>query len=177
MACGVFLLIGAFFTGPAFAVGYDFSFAAFLLLGVIALAVSVILEVVDLKRPFAEHVDRILERLPAEGALLDELNTFSAQSLERARRRLNLESAKVTSRLELIGGDVMKVSLVGLGALVYALFDQYRAMGASGIVVYLGFALLFGAGIGAWIAKFGASQANYYAELISMVIDTKTDLR
>lgn len=71
----------------------------------------------------------------------------------------------------------MKASLVGLGALAYALFDQYRTLGTSDVAAYLGFALLLGASIGAWSVNYGASQSDYYAELISIVIASKTDTR
>lgn len=69
-----------------------------------------------MKPPVTELMDRLLDVLPQEMEFVTRLTGFDEYSLEFARRRLEIESNKVLSRLELIGGDsVMKTSLLGIG--------------------------------------------------------------
>lgn len=155
---------------------------ALLLVGTIALLGGLLTSVVDsvrtAKRPFADHVDRIVELLPAESDLLNELQRFETPALEFARKRLNLESEKVTSRLEMIGGgERLSASWIGIALLGFAVLSQYKSFdvttGGVGGITLLGLALLLGLSIGALFVRYGASRSNYYSGILGLAIERK----
>ena len=162
--------------------GMNLALALLWVAGVLLFLAGLMLPLIDefrnLRRPIAQHVDNILGSLPIEDELLRNLQYFDVDTLQCARTRLNLESVRIASRLDLIGGNGIKASLVGIAALVYGLLSQYKQLDLSALslssVVYLGFALLLGLSIGGWVIKYGASQSDYYSELIGLTIDRKS---
>ena len=159
----------------------DVAMGIVLLVGFVILLIGVAIDLFEsvrtTKRPFAEHLDRMREQLPREHDLLLKLKAFDLSVLESAQRRLKLESTKVSSRLELIGGDGLKASLVGVGTLAYALLTQYQGFELSRLslanIGFIGVALWLGMSLGAWSAKYGAAQWDYYSELLTFVIEGK----
>lgn len=185
-AAGGFLFVVAIAVQPIWvsdARAKGWTIAVMLLVGTLALLGGLLTSVIDsvrtTKRPFAEHIDRILESLSGEGDLLDDLQGFEAPVLELARRRLNLESAKVTSRLKMIGGgDGLRASWIGIAVLGFAVLSQYEPFHVTAWsmtnVTLLGLALLLGLSIGGLFVRYGASQSNYYCEIIGLAIERKT---
>jgi len=100
------------------------------------------------RRPFVEHVDRVVDALGREYELIDALERFEAVILETARKRLQLESTKVASRLGVIGGgEGLRTSLVGIAVLAAALISQYEAVvhgWTTKCLAFFGIALLLG---------------------------------
>ncbi|WP_129642651.1 hypothetical protein [Peristeroidobacter agariperforans] len=79
------------------------------------------------RRPFVEHVDRIIEALDREHELIAALEHFETSTLEFACERLKLQSTKVVSRLGMIGGgEGLRTSLVGIALLGVALISKYE---------------------------------------------------
>lgn len=150
-------------------------------IGLIVLVIGLAIDLIDTLRttklPFLEHLERLHERLPREGDLLRQLDAFDVRVLESAQKRLRIESAHISVRLAVIGGDGLKGSLIGIGALAYALLVHYAGSDFSspGLawVSLIGLAALLGMSIAGWSVKYGASQWDYYGELISFAIDSK----
>lgn len=129
------------------------------------------------RRPFVEHVDRVVEALGREYELIAALEHFEAVILETARKRLQLESTKVASRLGVIGGgEGLRTSLVGIAMLAAALISQYEAVvhgWTMKSLAFFGVALLLGLSIGGLLVRYGASQADYYSEIIGLALQRK----
>jgi hypothetical protein len=89
-----------------------------------------------------------------------------------------MESNKVLSRLDLIGGDgVMKTSLLGIGVVLVTLVVTCREVDFSklsfAVLSVFGLALVAGMSIGAWQAKSGARRADFYVGMLSLAICSK----
>jgi hypothetical protein len=128
------------------------------------------------RRPFVDLVDRVLEALGRESELIAVLECFEREVLEIARKRLQLESTKVASRLGLIGGDGLKASLVGIAMLAAAMISQYEPVirgWTTKSLAFFGVVLLLGLSIGGLLARYGASQADYYSEIIGIALQRK----
>ena len=148
---------------------------AMMLVGVVLMAID---SVRTMKPPVVELMDRLLEVLPREAGFVARLTVFDEYSLEFVRRRLEIESGKVLSRLDLIGGDgIMKTSLFGIGLVLVTLVVDYREVDFSrlsfAVLGIFGLALVAGVSIGAWRAKSGAHGAGFYVGILSLVIDSK----
>jgi len=154
------------------------------ILGLSIFMVGVVTDIVDTvrgaRRPFVEHVDGIVEALGRESELIAALDRFEAVILETARKRLQLESTKVASRLGVIGGgEGLRTSLVGIAMLAAALISQYEAVvhgWTMKSLAFLGVALLLGLSIGGFLLRYGASQADYYSEIIGLAIQRKAHM-
>lgn len=150
--------------------------------GLVVMLFGTVLMVIDLVRtmkpPVTELMDRLLDVLPQEMEFVTRLTGFDEYSLEFARRRLEIESNKVLSRLELIGGDsVMKTSLLGIGVVLVTLVVSYREVDFSklsfAVLSVFGLALVAGMSIGAWRAKSGTRRADFYVGMLSLAIYSK----
>lgn len=154
------------------------------ILGLIMFSAGVIVSVVDTvrsnRRPFVEHIDGIVEALRRERELIGALECFETVTLEFARKRLQLESSKVASRLAVIGGgEGLRTSLVGIAMLAAAMFSQYEPViqgWTMKSVTYFGLALLVGLSIGGVLLRYGVSQAEYYSDIIGLALQRKTHL-
>ncbi len=162
--------------------GWVLGVLAFAAGGLVVMLIGTVLMVVDavrtMKPPLTELIDRLLDVSPQETELVTRLTAFDEYSLEFARRRLEIESNKVLSRLDLIGGDsVMKTSLLGIGVVLVSLVVTYREVDFSklslAVLGVFGLALVAGMSIGAWQAKSGARRADFYVGMLSLTIYTK----
>jgi hypothetical protein len=160
------------------------AYFAYLSLAILGLAVfsagavvGVVVVVRSSRRPFVEHVERIIEALGRECELIAALERFDSMTLEFACKRLQIESAKVASRLGVIGGgEGLRTSLVGIAMLGTALISQYEPIVDGWTMKSLalfGVALLLGLSIGALLARYGASQSDYYSEIIRLALQRK----
>lgn len=154
--------------------------------GLVVMLIGTVLMVIDsvrtMKPPMTELMDRLLDVLPQETGFVTRLTRFDEYSLEFARRRLEIESNKVLSRLDLIGGDsVMKTSLLGIGVVLVTLVVSYREVDFSklsfAVLSVFGLALVAGMSIGAWRAKSGAHRAGFYVGMLSLAIYSKENNR
>lgn len=151
------------------------------ILGLAIFMAGVIADIVETvrksRRPLVEHVDRVLEALGREYEFITALDRFDGAILETARKRLQLESTKVSSRLAVIGGgDGLRTSLVGVAMLAAALISQYEVVVDGWTIkslAFFGVALLLGLSIGGLLARCGASQADYYSDIIGLALQRK----
>jgi hypothetical protein len=90
---------------------------------------------------------------------------------------LQLESTKVAARLGVIGvGEGLRTSLVGAAMLGAALISQYETVmhgWTMKTLAFFGVALLLGMSIGGLLVRYGASQADYYSEIIGLALQRK----
>jgi hypothetical protein len=162
--------------------GWVLGVLAFAAGGLVVMLIGTVLTIVDwvrtMKPPLTELMDRILDVSPQETEFVTRLSAFDECSLEFARRRLEMESNKVLSRLDLIGGDgVMKTSLLGIGVVLVTLVVTCREVDFSklsfAVLSVFGLALVAGMSIGAWQAKSGARRADFYVGMLSLAICSK----
>jgi hypothetical protein len=189
-AIGVVILVSGFtadhFLGK---IGLSLEWTIFLLvclcLGVLLMLIGVVLSAIDArrttKRPLVEHIDRIVEALPIDTELIKQLTRYDTRSLEFARRRLSIESTKVRSRLDLLGGGTgMKASTLGVALLACALVFQYSQIDFSGLALkdaaYLGTVVLLAFSIAACFILFGVGHGDFYSELIDLAIEAKKSI-
>ena len=129
------------------------------------------------RRPFVEHIDRAVGALGHEHELIAALERFEAATLETARKRLQLESTKVASRLGVIGGgEGLRTSLVGIAMLAATLISQYEPVVHGWTMrspASFGVALLLGLSIGGLLVRYGAFQADYYGQIIGLALQRK----
>lgn len=128
------------------------------------------------RRPFVDLVDRGVEALGRESELIAALECFECEILEIARKRLQLESTNVVSRLGLIGGDRLKTSLVGVAILAATMISQYEPVvrgWTTKSLAFFGVVFLLGLSIGGLFARYAASQADYYSEIIGIAVQRK----
>jgi hypothetical protein len=136
---------------------------------------SILIEFVrTIRHPFIEHISRINEALDHELELILTLARFDNEILDFAQRRLQLQSTRVTSRMEAIGGgDGLRMSLVGVVLLVVGLISQYdpAVHGLTmKILAFFGAALLLGLSIGGLLMRYGVSEAEYYCGIIELTL-------
>jgi di/tricarboxylate transporter len=151
-------------------------------LGVLLMLIGLVLDGIHfrrtMKQPLVEHTTRIIDALPADTDLLTGLVEIEVSSLEFARKRLSIESTKVRSRLERLGGGSrVKASLAGVAFLCYLLVQQYIEVDFAALeftnVTLLGLALLVGVSIAAWYVSSGAGEGDYYGEFIDLALQIK----
>jgi hypothetical protein len=141
----------------------------------LASALAILIEFVrTIRHPFIEHISRINEALDHELELIGTLARFDNEILEFVQRRLQLQSTRVTSRMEAIGdGDGLRMSLVGVVLLVVGLISQYEPA-IHGLTMkslaFFGAALLLGLSIGGLLMRYGVSQAEYYCGIIELTL-------
>jgi MFS family permease len=161
--------------------GWAFAFFASLAIGVLLMVIAVIMSVIDTyrtsRRPFADHLSGLVEALPKEAELIAQLVGFNAEALQFARRRLGIQSAKVRSRLEVIGGGGLKASLVGVVALIGLMVMQYSQLDFTNLhlkdATYLVTAALVGGSIAACFVMWGAGRGDFYGDLIDLALELK----
>lgn len=141
-------------------------------------AIAAVVETVrTTRRPFVEIVNRAVEALGRESELIAALQRFETAILEVTRKRLQLESTRVASRLGVIGGgEGLRTSLVGIAMLAVTLISQYEPVVHGWTMKSLalfGVALLLGLSIGGLLVRYGASQADYYSEVIGLALQRK----
>jgi hypothetical protein len=124
--------------------------------------------------PFIEHISRISKALDHELELIAALARFDDKILEFVQKRLQLQSTRVTSRMEAIGsGDGLRMSLVGVVLLLVGVVSQYETA-IHGLTMrsltFFGAVLLLGLSIGGLLVRYGASQAEYYCGIIDLTL-------
>jgi hypothetical protein len=129
------------------------------------------------KRPFDDHLRRIEASLPAEELLLNELLALDLVLLETARSRLMIESKRVARTIGWIGGRNIQASLVGAGALGYAVISGYLSLNFPDLairdVTYFGVVFLLGISIAAVVSSRGAGIGEFYIEMIELAVEVK----
>jgi hypothetical protein len=159
-----------------------YAYVSISIFGLIVFATGVIVGLVEfirsMRHPLAEHIERITEVAGPEGKLFASFERFDPVVLELACERLKLESKKVSSRIAMIGGgEGLRTSLIGVAMLGVALVSKYEPLihgwTMKGLALF-GTALLVGLSIGAFLSRYGSSQADYYCDFIKLVLLQRT---
>lgn len=159
-----------------------FVYLTLVILGFILFLVGGVMGVVEflrtMRHPLVELIERTREALHREYPLILALDRFEPLILELASKRLQLESKKVASRLGVIGGgDGLRASIVGVAMLGTGLISEYEPVvhgwSAKSLALFGG-ALLLGLSIGGLLVRHGASQAEYFSEIIELVLLRKS---
>ncbi len=140
-------------------------------------ATGIVAAIRAMRRPFVDHIDRVVEALDREQELMMALERFEPVILRIARKRLQLQSTKVASRLGMIGGsEGLRTSLVGIAMLAATLVSQYEPVihgWTMKSLAFFGVVLLLGLSIGGLLVRYGASEADYYSEILGIALERR----